>query len=370
MQAESNPQSKAPETILVVDDDEGVRRVMSRYLTRQNYEVALAASGEEALTILAQRPVSCMLLDINMPGQRGTDILPAILDAHPTLAVIMVTGLTDGPTAAWCMRAGVVDYLTKPLNLDHLGVAVGRALKTREEAIAKLELDFWLKETVAERTREIQEERLKLELLAASALESLAMALEAKDPYMAGHSIRVAQLTASIAAEMGRTDDEVEQARHAGRLHDIGMIGVPSRVLATPGPLSEEEFAQVKQHVLLGEEFLAPYPHLADIAGFVRSHHERWDGQGHPDGLAGEDIPWGARILAAAEVYDALTTARPYRPETLTPEHATERIGTLAGVSIDPAVHAALSRVVTRRKALEFVADDEVGGGPEEPAGG
>jgi putative nucleotidyltransferase with HDIG domain len=284
--------------------------------------------------------------------------LPAILDAHPTLSVIMVTGLADGPTAAWCMRAGVVDYLTKPLDLEQLGAAVRRALKAREEAIAKLELEYWLKETVAERTREIHEERRKLELLAASALESLAMALEAKDPYMVGHSVRVAQLAASIAAEMGRTDDEVEQARHAGRLHDLGMIGVPSRVLGTPGPLSDEEFAQVKQHVVLGAEFLAPYPHLSEIASFVRSHHERWDGQGYPDGLVGDQIPWGARVLAAAEVYDALTTARPHHPDTVTPEEATEHIGAMAGVTIDPEVHAALARVVARRKALEFVSDE------------
>jgi putative nucleotidyltransferase with HDIG domain len=361
MQTESSSQSGSAGTILVVDDEEGVRRVIDRYLTREGHDVVLAASGEEALNILAQRTVACMLLDINMPEQRGTDILPAILDAHPTLSVIMVTGLADGPTAAWCMRAGVVDYLTKPLDLEQLGAAVQRALQAREEAIARLDLEYWLKETVAERTREIHEERRKLELLAASALESLAMALEAKDPYMAGHSVRIAQLAASIAAEMGRTDDEVEQARHAGRLHDIGMIGVPSRVLATQGPLSDEEFAQVKDHVVRGAEFLAPYPHLSEIASFVRSHHERWDGQGYPDGLAGDQIPWGARVLAAAEVYDALTTARPHHLETVTPEEATEHMGAMAGIIIDPDVHAALARVVARRKALEFVSDEADG---------
>jgi putative two-component system response regulator len=255
-----------------------------------------------------------------------------------------------------------VDYITKPLDLERLGESVRQALQTREETIAKLELDYWIKETVAERTREIEAERRKLELLAASALESLAMALEAKDPYMVGHSIRVADLAASIASELGRNDDEIEQARHAGRLHDIGMIGVPSRVLATQGPLSDEEFSLVKQHVTQGAEFLGPYPHLAEIASFVRGHHERWDGKGYPDGLAGAAIPWGARVLAAAEIYDALTTARPYHAQTLTADQAIERMNSMAGEAIDPEVHAALARVVARRKALEFVADDSQGG--------
>jgi HD-GYP domain-containing protein (c-di-GMP phosphodiesterase class II) len=147
--------------------------------------------------------------------------------------------------------------------------------------------------------------------------------------------------------------------RTGGRLHDIGKIGIREEILNKQGPLTKEEFEHVKQHVTVGSQILAPLVHLGEVIGFVRSHHERWDGTGYPDRLRGEEIPLGARIIGAVEIYDALTTARPYQ-ERMPPELAVERVRDLMGTVIDPAVHGALEAVVSQRQALVFVDDARV----------
>jgi putative two-component system response regulator len=151
----------------------------------------------------------------------------------------------------------------------------------------------------------------------------------------------------------------VAAVRTPGRLHDIGKIGIREEVLNKQGPLTDEEFEHVKQHVLVGSQILAPLAHLKDVITYVRSHHERWDGFGYPDRLAGERIPLGGRIIATVEIYDALTTSRPYQ-EKMPPEIAIERMRDLVGTVLDPAVYQALEVVVTHRQALVFL-DDATG---------
>jgi putative nucleotidyltransferase with HDIG domain len=254
------------------------------------------------------------------------------------------------------MQRGAMDYLTKPIDLSDLARAILRAIRRRDSQIEQANLNQWLKEEVAVRTAELRRERAKLERLSVATLEALVNALEAKDPFIRGHSTRVADMGAMIASEMGLSDEEVEQVRMAGRLHDIGKIGIREEILTKEGPLTAEEYEQVKQHVVVGSQILAPLAHLGDIIAFVRSHHERWDGQGYPDRLRAEEIPRGARILAAAEIYDALTTSRPYQ-EKMPPDVAVERMRDLAGSVLDPAVYRALEAAVRRRQALVFLDD-------------
>jgi len=199
-------------------------------------------------------------------------------------------------------------------------------------------------------------EQVNQERLSVATLEALVNALEAKDPYLRGHSARVADLSAMMAAELGCTDEQIEAVRTGGRLHDVGKIGIREEVLNKQGPLTETEYDHVKQHVTVGSQILAPLIHLKDVIGLVRSHHERWDGKGYPDRLAGEAIPIGARIIGAVEIYDALTTARPYQ-ETMPAELAVERMRELIGTVIDPIVHRALESVVSLRQALVFLDD-------------
>ncbi len=169
----------------------------------------------------------------------------------------------------------------------------------------------------------------------------------------------MADLSASVAAHLGRPDEEIEIIRTAGRLHDIGKIGIREEILNKHGPLSDDEYEHVKQHVLVGSQILAPLVHLRDVITFVRSHHERWDGFGYPDKLAGESIPLGARIIGTVEIYDALTTSRPYQ-EKMQPDMAVERMRDLIGTAIDPAIHEALEAVVSRRQALVFLDDAQL----------
>src|SRR2546422_186745 len=291
-----------PVQILVVDDEEPIRNALKKFLAQQQYEVYAAGTGEEALQQLRRHRIALMLCDIRMPGTSGVALVPQAIEIEPELAILMLTAVNDATSAALCMQRGAMDYLTKPIELADLGRAVHRALKRREMLLENRQLNQWLKEEVSTRTAELQRERMKLERVSTATLEALVNALEAKDPYLRGHSARVADLSANIATEMGLGEEEVDRVRVAGRLHDLGKIGTRDAVVNKEGPLTAEEFEHVKQHVIIGAQILAPLVHLGDIVAMVKSHHERYDGTGYPDGLRGEEVPLGGRIIAAAEV--------------------------------------------------------------------
>ena len=345
-----------PVQILVVDDEEPIRNALKKFLSQQQYEVYAAGTGDEALQQLRRHRIALMLCDIRMPGTSGVDLVPQAIEIEPELAILMLTAVNDATSAALCMQRGAMDYLTKPIELADLARAVQRALKRREMLGENRQLNQWLKEEVSTRTAELQRERMKLERLSIATLEALVNALEAKDPYMRGHSARVADLSATVAHELAIPEEDVEHVRVAGRLHDIGKIGTRESVLNKQGALTPEEFEHVKQHVVIGSQILAPLSHLGDIIPAVRHHHERWDGTGYPDGLRGEEIPMGARIIGAAEVFDALSTSRAYQ-EKMSAEKAVERAADLAGTVLDPTVYEALASVVARRRTLVFLDD-------------
>lgn len=344
-------------TVLVVDDEEPIRNALRKFLKQQQFEVFAAGSAEEALQQLRLHKVALMLSDIRMPGTSGIDLVPQALEIEPDLAILMLTAVNDATSAALCMQRGAMDYLTKPIELADLGRAVQRAIKRREMLLENRHLNEWLKEEVTTRTAELHRQQHRMERISTATLEALVNALEAKDPYLRGHSARVADLSANIATELGMNEEEVDRVRMAGRLHDLGKIGTRDVVVNKEGPLTPEEFEHVKQHVIIGAQILAPLVHLGDIVSMVKSHHERWDGTGYPDGLRGEEIPKGGRIIAAAEVYDALTTSRPYQ-EKMTPEQAAERMADLSGTVLDANVYDALLRIVGRRQTLVFLDDD------------
>src|SRR6266702_1595299 len=343
-----------PVAVLVVDDEEPIRNALKKFLTQQQFEVYTAASGDEALAQLKLHRIALMLCDIRMPGISVVDLVPHALETEPDLAILMLSDVNDATSAALCMQRGAMDYLTKPVELADMGRAVQRALKRREMQLENRQLSQWLKEEVTTRTAELQRERMKLERISIATLEALVNALEAKDPYMRGHSARVADLSATIAHQLGMSEEDVELVRIAGRLHDIGKIGTREAVLNKQGALTPEEFEHVKQHVIIGSQILAPLTHLGDIIPAVRHHHERWDGTGYPDGLRGEEIPIGARIIGAAEVFDALSTSRAYQ-EKMSPEKAVQRAADLSGTVLDPKVFEALASVVARRRTLVFL---------------
>jgi putative two-component system response regulator len=346
--------------LLVVDDDDSVRDALQRFLTSRGYSVSDAASGKEALELVAADSYALMLLDVHMPGMTGIEVVPDALDLDPDLAILMLSAMTDATTAATCMQRGAYDYLTKPIELNDLSSAIERALRRRDTMMQSRGISSWLKEEVQKRTEEIAQEREKQQKLTIATLEALINAQEAKNSYLSGHSARVSAFAASVAHYMNLTEDEVEEIRMAGRLHDLGNIGVREAVLNKQGSLADDEIEHVRQHVQVGWQILSPLTHLGSVISYVRSHHEQWDGGGYPDGLVGEAIPLGARIICASEVYDALTTSRPYQ-EKLTPEDAVDRMRLLAGRVLDPAVLDGMYAAIESRRTLVFIDDNRPG---------
>ncbi len=343
-----------PGTVLIVDQDAPARTRTARHLGRLGYTVVQAANGPEMLDQLQRGSIVGILLDVGREAESALELVPTLLQRDPNLGIIVISDRNEATVASECMRRGALDYLTKPLDLAILERALERALTWRERLASDRETHKLLRAEVAERAELIRQEREKLQLLAESSLQTLVSVMEAKDPFFAGHSLRVGQMSASIATRMGRTDREVEQVRMAGRLHDLGMISVSSDILSKASPLTPEEFADIKRHPVIGAQLLAPYPDLAELSRFIRGHHERWDGAGYPDGLSREEISWGARVLCAAEIHDAMTSERPYR-DRISPQETLERMHGLVGETLDPSVFEALAEVIHNRQALEFV---------------
>ena len=341
---------------LVVGDDDDARSTLQRFLTSVGHEVTTAPDAANARTEMSRRKFSCTLLDVRLPDGSGIDLVSTLLEREPHLAIVVLTDVSDAQAATLCLQRGAMDYLVKPVDLQALERAIARALARRRDLIEQADTQAWLQREIVQRGAALQRERGNLERMTVATLEALVNALEAKDAYLRGHSARVADLSAMIAAELRLSDEQIELVRVAGRLHDIGKIGIRESVLAKRGPLTAEEFEHVKTHVVIGAQILAPLTHLREVIGFVRSHHERADGTGYPDGLANDAIPIGGRILCAAEVYDALTTARPYQ-EKMTPEEAVARMRDLTGTVITADVHRALVTVVAQRGALVFLDD-------------
>jgi putative two-component system response regulator len=284
----------------------------------------------------------------------GLDFIPEALGLDPDLGIIVVTALDDVGTATRCLREGAIDFVTKPFELADLKEVVGRAHERRTTAADDRAVFRWLKQEVTRRTNELEDARRRQEELTVRALESLVLAFEARSPYFEGHAARVADLAATIATKLGLVDSEVETVRVAGCLRDLGMIGIRDDVLNKQGPLSPLEQAHVRDHVVVGARILAPLGNLAHVADIVRSHHERWDGTGYPEGLAGTAIPLAARVLHVADVFDALTSPRPYQ-QAVSRQEALERIARLAGRAFDPTVVEGLAWAVEQRQTLEFV---------------
>ncbi len=334
--------------ILIVDDEETIRLALRKFLRSRGYEVEIAGSGEQAMQILAKGSFSLMLCDVRMPGMTGVQLVPLARENDRDLAIIMLTAVNDAATATEVLASGASDYLMKPVELADLQQAVDRALERRNQLIEERRLDMLIREEVALRTAELEQEKESLRLMSVSIAETLINAMEAKDLYLRGHSQRVAELAGQLAEELGLDTVMCEDLRVAGRLHDVGKIGIREAILNKPGRLTSEEFEHVKQHVQIGLGILAPLFHIKKPLKYVEHHHERWDGAGYPLGLSGEAIPMGARILCAADTFDALTSKRAYR-EPLEALAAIEHLKIDAGKQFDPCVYDALVRVVKKR---------------------
>jgi putative nucleotidyltransferase with HDIG domain len=323
---------------LVVDDEPGVRRSLVRMLQAQGFHCHEAGSGVEALALLDQiGDTPLVVSDMRMPELDGIGFLEAVRNRYPDTSVIMLTGLSETTTAVDCLHMGAADFLLKPISMSELQARVARALEKRALVLQNRYYQENLERQVREQAQRIQE-------LFLQGVQMLARALEAKDAYTRGHSIRVSRYAVATARGMGFAGVPLDGIRLGGELHDIGKIGTREALLHKPGSLTDDEFRQISEHPILGERMLYPLARESpDVLRIVRSHHERLDGRGFPDGLRGERIPIEARIVAVADAFDAMTTRRPYR-ESRPPEQAMAELRRVAGTQLDPdAVEAFVS---------------------------
>ena len=311
--------------------------MLSEKLAVAGYHCEQAGTAEEALARIKSTEVQLAILDIKMPGMSGVELLGEIKAAHPDIAVMMATAVIDIGTAIECLKQGAYDYITKPFNLDEVLLSVERALEKRRLELENRDYQLHLEQKVAEQARKIRTSFL-------NAITALAYALEAKDKYTSGHSQRVAGISVAISAELGFSKPEIEKIRLAGLIHDIGKIGVKETVLNKPGKVTAKEYQHILSHSSIGERILTPIVEDKDILRAVRHHHERYDGTGYPDGLAGKDIPLAARILAVADSYDAIISGRPYR-QAQSIEAACTEIRHHLGSQFDPEVVEAFLRI-------------------------
>lgn len=330
-QTPAEPRQLAPRA-LVVDDDLKVRGTMVRIIQQQGFTCLEAGSGEEALAVLDREgEVPLVVSDINMPGLDGLGLLEEVLKRFPDTAVIMLSGVSEVKTAVTCLEKGALDYLQKPAVMEEVRVRVVKALEKRDLLLQKR---FYQKNL----ERRVKSQATRIGELFLEAVQTLAHALEAKDSYTRGHSRRVSKYAVKTALRLGYAGDMLEHIRLGGELHDIGKIGTREAVLNKPGPLTPEEFEHITEHTLLGEKILAPLARERPVVlRIVRSHHERVDGRGFPDGLQGEIIPVEARIVGVVDAFDAMTTNRAYRPSR-TPSDAYAELRSCAGHQFDPDV--------------------------------
>ena len=304
------------QTLLVVDD-EPVNLQVLRHTLQDHYRLLFAKDGTRALELARSNQPGLILLDIMMPGLSGYDVCTQLKrdDATATIPVIFVTALSDTDDEARGLELGAVDYITKPFNPGIVRARVRTHLSLVQ-------------------AHELRETRLQI-------VQRLGTAAEFKDNETGNHVLRMSHYARTLALAAGYDEAAAEELLHAAPLHDVGKIGIPDAILQKPGPLTPEEWVVMRQHTEFGARIIGEHPSglLCLAASIALHHHEKWDGSGYPHGLAGEDIPHAARIIAIADVFDALTSTRPYKPAWPV-EKAVALIVEQSGRHFDPALVA------------------------------
>jgi putative two-component system response regulator len=281
--------SRAPK-ILVVDDKLDTLILLRELLSSRGYEIITATEAEEAKKLVHSEKPELILLDVVMPGKSGYELCRELKDDPFTrlTPVVMITGLSDRDDRVRGIEAGADDFLSKPLYPEELFARVKSLLKLKEF------------------TDELEN--------AEAVLVALALGIESRDPYTGNHCERLARYAADMGHQIGLDGDSIIALKRGGYLHDLGKVSIPDDILKKGSRLTAEEWAIMKQHPAIGEAICRPLKSFRNVLPIIRHHHEHWDGSGYPDQLQGYDIPLLARVLQVVDVYDALRTARPYKP--------------------------------------------------------
>ena len=329
--------------ILAVDDDEANLLLLRRTLERAGYEhVETTRDPFAAMQIFGAMRPDLVMLDLHMPRMDGFQLmqrLAPVTAGGSGVPLLVLTADTTPETKRRALAAGARDFLTKPIDQTELLLRVRNLLMVQQLQLRLQRQNASLEEAVADRTRQLDQARLEI-------LERLALAAEYRDDDTQQHARRIGRMSGLLARALGLPARRVELIRRAAPLHDIGKIGIPDAILLKPGKLRQGEREEMKAHTLIGAEILSgsrsPLLRLAEEIALT--HHERWDGRGYPRGVAGDDIPIAGRIVALADVFDALTHRRPYK-EAWPVEEAVAEVRDQAGRQFDPAVVAAMGRI-------------------------
>lgn len=321
------PNYGAGGTILVADDQLPNRELLNELLSAQGYKVVMAYDGADALKQVANEPVDLVLLDVMMPQLSGFEVCEKIKSSPDTylIPVILITALSEKQDRIEGIKAGADDFLTRPVDRTELLARVRSLLKLKQ------------------RTDELER--------AETVLFTLARSIEGKDPYTHGHCERLAEYSATLATHLGLPEEQVIALRRAGVVHDIGKIAVPDSILLKPSKLTPEEWKLVQEHPIVGERICEPLKSFRLVLPVIRYHHEKFNGSGYPDGLAGENIPVTARVLQIVDVYDALTTIRPYKPAFSTSDALQTMNEEVAKGWWDPDIFDQFERLVKKHEA-------------------
>jgi len=331
-------------SVLVVDDEPGIREIIARWLAGGGYDVQTAASADEALQRVHDRPPAVALCDIRMPGHDGLWLARRIRRDAPETAVIMATGVQDVGSAVTSLRQGVIDYLTKPFGRDRLRESVLRGLEWHKAATDSRRWREALDAEVEQRRDRLYGVLASFTVDSDAALDGLLTELTFSDRDHYAHAYRVAALAASVGCALALAPDDMAALERGALLHDIGKLAMPEAVLRKPAPLTVEEQAVIRQHPQIAADLIAPVPYLAVASELVRDAHERVDGLGYPNGAFAADVAIGARIIAVADAFDAMTRPRVFRDAISAPEALLE-LERCAGTQFDAGIVDVFRRV-------------------------
>lgn len=322
--------------ILIVEDEALIRDVLERKLASLGYACESCENGKEALKLLSGGKFDLVLANVLISEVDGAPFLKEALRLHPDIAVILVTSVVDIEVAVDSLKDGAYDFITKPFSLEEVSISVSRALEKRRLLLENRNYQRTLEERVASRTSQLKEALGVLEHTYHSTLVALSKALDSRDADSDGHTLRVTVYATQLARQMGMSDSEIKVIEQGVLLHDIGKIGIPDALLRKQGELTPEEWELMKKHPEIGYRILSSIKFLKGAAQLVLHHHERYDGNGYPQGLKGDAIDPGARIFAIADALDDLTSTRQFQP-AISIEAALSEIAHRSGGQLDPA---------------------------------
>jgi putative two-component system response regulator len=301
--------------ILLLEDDRFTHKAIERALSEKKYKCIAVETLNEALDKVKKEPFDLIISDVSLPDGTGLEFLDAVQSYLYDIPFVIITASDNKQLIQQAIQKGAYDFLTKPFNLDNLPTVVERNIERKK---------FELK----------TKNPLKVSVLMKT-IQALIAALEAKDSYTSGHSLRVARYSRMLGGALGLDERELFTLELASLLHDIGKIGMPDNILKKTSSLHDAEYIMAKKHTVVGSEIVGKIDELKEVAAIIRHHHERFDGQGYPDGLSGKVIPLHARILSIADSYETLISERIYSPAT-PPDEAMEEIRKSAGTQFDP----------------------------------